>query len=119
MPHSAGVTRNGARRPSRSDRAGGCAELRTPRTRAHAAARALPAWRRLSLVIRGGRAIAGRVGNLDLFAVGTGAVSDADLLLACSHDPERADCALLEFDAGQACRSDPVNAIYCHGFEAL
>ena len=58
-------------------------------------------------------------GNLDLLAVGTGAVSDADLLLACSHDPERADCALLEFDAGQACRSDPVNAIHCPGFEAL
>jgi len=76
------------------------------------------ASRRLSLVVRGDSAIAGRVGNLALFAAGTGAVSDADLLLACSGDPDRADCELLEFDAGLACRADPVNAIYCDGFEA-
>lgn len=76
------------------------------------------ASRRLSLVVRGDSAIAGRVGNLTLFAVGTGAVSDADLLLACANDPDRADCELLEFDAGLACGSDPVNAIYCDGFES-
>lgn len=73
--------------------------------------------RRLDLVIRGDRALAPREGNVALFAVGTGAVADDDLLLACAADPEREDCARLVFDAGIACDSDPVQAIYCDGYE--
>lgn len=77
------------------------------------------ASRTLDLLIRGDRSHSARLDNLARFAVGTGVLGDAELLQACSADPERPDCVELRFDAGVACRSDPLQGIFCDSFEAL